>query len=144
MIRNVTLITLLALCAGVFASDKPAVQARQDMESDVRGESSVILYGSDVEFGVEYDAYLQNQGTRPATQARLNMESDARNQEHVVVSRGEYEIIPARFERTVPASEETRVFEPVSETRSYEPAFRSFNTSSKPAAQARLEMEEGD
>ena len=133
MLRNVTLMTLFVLSAGAFAADKPAAQARQEMEGEAGGQSTTVtVFERGGRAGSDYSS-SENQGTKPAAQARLSMESEAGTQEHyTVVSREEHPIANVGYHRTVRASDETRV---------YVPSYRSSNTSSKPAAQARLEME---
>ena len=126
MFRNICVMAFV-FCAGLFAADKPAAQARQEMESEARGESTTVIYGSDAE--------------------------------SVSVSREEFPIVNASFERTernaevlgeetVPISfrnsdstDVSRTYVLESETDFYDSTYSRFNSSSKPAAQARLEME---
>ena len=136
MLRNVTLMTLFVLCAGAFAADKPAAQARQEMEGEAGGQNTTAAVFERGHSSVADYASSENRGTKPAAQARLSMESETSVQEnYTVVSRDEHPIVNVGYHRTVRASDETRV---------YAPSYRSFNTSSKPAVQARIEMEQGN
>jgi|GEM_PF-4178487 len=95
MFRKAMLATIFVLGASVIAADKPAVQARQEMEARRGGHSTTTV------------------------------------QEHfAAVTREEHPIINVGYSRTAPAYE-----------RDYVHSSRSFNTGTKPAVQARMQME---
>jgi hypothetical protein len=83
MFPKVLAIALFVTCAGLFASDKPASQAKEWMEDMARGEGSTVISEGGVEIRAAGDTVLVNEQQPQFT----SVTNDSRA-----------EIIPAEFE----------------------------------------------
>lgn len=115
MFHKALVVALLVTCAGLFASDKPATQAKEWMEAMARGENTTVISEGSVEVGTAGETVLLNEQPQFTSVSRVDSDSRA-------------EIIPAEFE-----------------TSSFESDYNywHFNRGTKPAAQARLNAEAG-
>ena len=114
MLRNVSLMALLMMGVSVFASDKPAVQARERMEADARGQTS---YTAAEEHYVSNGRHVRN------------------DEDRVAVDRDANPVANVGYQRRGPIVE-NRVY--VHDESSW-----NNDSSTKPSVQARLRMEQG-
>jgi hypothetical protein len=128
MVRKMIVLALVILGSSVFASDKPAVQARERMEAEARahGAATIIVEEHPVaNVGFVRESANQYAGTKPAVQARARTEARYAVEENIATE--EHPVANVGYRRIVPA--------PAT------PAQPTTGTGTKPAVQARLNME---